>query len=39
MTMDVYERKFLELLRYLGFIKDEKVKTKIFLKWTTIFLK
>jgi hypothetical protein len=30
MTMDEYERRFLELLRYVGFIKDEKVKIQIF---------
>jgi hypothetical protein len=26
MTMDEYEKKFLELLRYVSFIRDEKVK-------------
>jgi len=26
MAMDEYERRFLELLRYVGFIKDENVK-------------
>jgi len=31
MTMDEYERKFLEMLRYVGFIKYEKVKIQIFL--------
>jgi hypothetical protein len=31
MTMDEYERRFLELLRYVDFIKDEKVKIQIFL--------
>jgi len=31
MTMDGYERRFLEFLRYVGFIRDEKVKTKIFI--------
>jgi hypothetical protein len=31
MTMIEYERRFLELLRYIGFIKDEEVKIKIFL--------
>jgi hypothetical protein len=31
MRMDEYERRFLELLRYVGFIKDEKVKIQIFL--------
>jgi hypothetical protein len=25
MTMDEYERKFLEFLRYVSFIRDEKV--------------
>ena len=25
-TMDSYEKKFLELLKYADFIKDEKVK-------------
>jgi hypothetical protein len=31
MTMDEYERIFLELLRYVEFIKDEKVKIQRFL--------
>jgi hypothetical protein len=31
MAMEEYENKFLELLRYLGFIKDEKVKIHRFL--------
>jgi hypothetical protein len=31
MTMDEYERIFLELLRYVDFIKDEKVKIQRFL--------
>jgi hypothetical protein len=26
MTMEEYERKLLEILRYMEFIKDEKVK-------------
>jgi hypothetical protein len=30
MKMDEYERKFLEVLRYVGFIKDENVKIQIF---------
>jgi hypothetical protein len=30
MTMEEYESKFLELLSYVGFIKDEKVKIQIF---------
>jgi hypothetical protein len=28
--MDEYERRFLELLKYVNFIKDEKVKIQIF---------
>jgi hypothetical protein len=28
MTMEEYEKKFLELLRYVDFIRDEKVKIK-----------
>ena len=31
MTMDSYEKKFLELLKYADFIKDEKVKIQRFL--------
>jgi hypothetical protein len=31
MTMDEYENKFFELLKYVDFIKDEKVKIKRFL--------
>jgi hypothetical protein len=31
MTMDENERKFLELLRYVSFIRDEKVKIHRFL--------
>jgi len=31
MTIDEYERIFLELLRYVGFIKDEKVNSQRFL--------
>jgi hypothetical protein len=31
MTMDEYERRILELLRYVGFIKDEKVKIQRFM--------
>jgi hypothetical protein len=31
MTMDEYERRFFELLRYVGFIKYEKVKIQRFL--------
>jgi hypothetical protein len=31
MTKDEYERRFLELLRYVDFIKDEQVNIQIFL--------
>jgi hypothetical protein len=31
MAMDEYERRFLELLRYVGFIKDENVKIQRFM--------
>jgi hypothetical protein len=31
MTMDGYEKSFIELLKYVGFIKDEKVKIQRFL--------
>ena len=31
MKMDEYERRFIELLMYVDFIKDEKVKIQIFL--------
>jgi hypothetical protein len=31
MTMDEHQRTFLELLSYVGFIKDEKVKIQIFM--------
>jgi len=31
MTMDEYERKFLELIRYVRFIKYKKVKIQRFL--------
>jgi hypothetical protein len=34
MTMDEYEKRFFELLKYVDFIKDEKVKIQRFL---TIF--
>jgi ribosomal protein L19 len=30
MNMDEYERKFLEIMRYVDFIKDEKDKIQIF---------
>jgi hypothetical protein len=31
MTMDGYENRFFELLKYVGFIKDQKVKIQRFL--------
>jgi hypothetical protein len=31
MTMEEYERKSLELLKYVDFIKDEKIKIQRFL--------
>ena len=31
MTMEVYEKKFIELLKYVDFIRDEKVNIKRFL--------
>jgi hypothetical protein len=31
MAMDNYERRFLELLNYVDFIKDEHVKIQMFL--------
>jgi hypothetical protein len=37
MTMDEYEIKFLELISYMSFIKDEKVKIKRFLDELTSF--
>jgi hypothetical protein len=30
MKMDEYEKRFFELLKYMGFIKDEKVKIQRF---------
>jgi len=35
MTMTEYENKFSGLLKYVGFIKDEKVKIHIFLSGLT----
>jgi hypothetical protein len=37
MTMDEYEKRFFELLKYVDFIKDEKVKTQIFLSGLSSF--
>jgi len=31
MTMDEYEKQFFELMKYVDFIKDEKVKIQTFL--------
>ena len=31
MTMEAYEKSFLELLKYVNFIKDDKVKIHRFL--------
>jgi len=39
MTMDEYERKFLELLRYVELIKDEKVNIQMFLSGIPNFYK
>jgi hypothetical protein len=39
MTMEDYERKFLELLRYVDFIRDGKVKIQRFLNGIPSFYK
>jgi hypothetical protein len=39
MTMGEYENKFLGLLKYVGFIKDEKVKIQIFFSGLPSFYK
>jgi hypothetical protein len=39
MTMDEYERKFLELLKYVSFIRDEKAKIQRFLSGLPSFYK
>jgi hypothetical protein len=39
MTMDEYERKFLEILKYVSFIKDEKVKIKRLMSGIPSFYK
>jgi hypothetical protein len=39
MTMDEYERKFLELLSYVEFIKDLKFKIHSFLSGVSSFYK
>jgi hypothetical protein len=38
MTIDDYERIFLELLKYFAFIKDEKVKIQIYLSGMPSFI-
>jgi hypothetical protein len=37
MAMDEYEKRFFELLKYVGFIKDDKVKIQRFLSGLTSF--
>ena len=37
MTMEENEKNFLEILRYVGFIKEEKVKTQILLSGLLTF--
>jgi hypothetical protein len=38
MTIDEYERRFLELLKYVAFIKDEKVKIQRYLSGFPSFI-
>jgi hypothetical protein len=37
MTMEEYEKQFFELLKYVDFIKDEKVKIQRFMSGITSF--
>ena len=37
LTMDVYEKRFIEMLNYVDYIKDEKVKLQIFLSGLPTF--
>jgi hypothetical protein len=37
MTIGEYEKRFFDLLKYVGFIKDEKVKIKRFLSGLSSF--
>ena len=37
LTMDAYEKRFLELLTYADYIKDDKVKIQRFLCGLTTF--
>jgi hypothetical protein len=39
MAMEEYENKYLELLRFVGFIKEEKVKIQSFLSGLPCFYK
>jgi hypothetical protein len=38
MTIDEYERRFLELLKYVSFIKDETVKIQRYLSGLSLFI-
>jgi hypothetical protein len=38
MTIDEYERRFLELLKYVSFIKDETVKIQRYLSRLSSFI-
>jgi hypothetical protein len=38
MTIDEYERRFLELLKYVSFIKDEIVKIQRYLSGLSSFI-
>jgi hypothetical protein len=38
MTIDEYERRFLELLKYVSFIKDEQVKIQRYLSGMPSFI-
>ena len=38
MTIDEYERRFLELLKYIAFIKDEQVKIHRYLSGMPSFI-
>ena len=38
MTMEEYERKFLEFLRYVDYIKDEKGQDSMLFKWISSIL-
>jgi hypothetical protein len=38
MTIDEYERRFLELLKYVSFIKDETIKIHMYLSGLPSFI-